>query len=114
MKTIGLMHILGEQTRILPSKETLIFALADQENTPQEIDATLAELATQTLIVYRQFKKAYRLYEGSDVDIEARLRDAPRPFRAGNGQRSRSRAARCDAAGCGPSAFVPHGNPAYL
>ena len=34
------------------------------------------DLEAGTLITYRHFKKAYRLYEGSDVDIEARLREA--------------------------------------
>lgn len=83
VKTIGLLHILGEQTRTLPSKEILLFALADNEHSPQKIEAMLADLTTQTLIVYRQFKKAYRLYEGSDVDIEARLRDARAHFARG-------------------------------
>jgi hypothetical protein len=83
IKTIGLMHILGEQTGILPSKEVLQFALADGEIMPQEIEAELDALKTATLIVYRQFRQAYRLYEGSDVDIEARLRDARAHFAQG-------------------------------
>ena len=83
VKTIGLLHILGEQTGILPSENALIFALADALIPEQAIRNVLEELKTATLIVYRQFKQAYRLYEGSDVDIEARLRDARAHFSQG-------------------------------
>src|SRR5207237_1223011 len=48
-----------------------------------QIEGLLDELKTATLIVYRQFKQAYRLYEGSDVDIDARLRDARAHFAQG-------------------------------
>ena len=83
VKTIGLLHILGEQTGILPSKEMLQFALSNSVVSDQEIETQLDGLKTATLITYRQFKRAYRLYEGSDVDIEARLRDARTHFAQG-------------------------------
>ncbi len=76
VKTIGLLHILGEQTRILPSREVLRFALGDSDADAEAIGDALDALQRATLITYRQFKKAYRLYEGSDIDIDARLRDA--------------------------------------
>lgn len=76
VKTIGILHILGEQTRILPSKEVLVFALADESVTRSTIEQAIDQLEASTVITFRQFRKAYRLYEGSDVDIEARLREA--------------------------------------
>ncbi len=80
VKTIGLLHILGEQTRILPSKKMLEFALIEPGITATQISEAIDALETATLITYRRFKKAYRLYEGSDVDIDARLRDAKPHF----------------------------------
>lgn len=80
VKTIGLLHILGEQTRILPSKKALEFALIESGITSAHISEAIDALETKTLITYRRFKKAYRLYEGSDVDIDARLRDAKPHF----------------------------------
>ena len=80
VKTIGLLHILGEQTRILPSKKILEFALADANITHEQTAQAVDALETATLITYRRFKKAYRLYEGSDVDIDARLRDVKPHF----------------------------------
>ncbi len=83
VKTIGLLHILGEQTRVLPSREVLHFALGDGADGAEAIGVALDTLQRATLITYRQFKKAYRLYEGSDIDIDARLRDARRQFTGG-------------------------------
>lgn len=76
VKTIGLLSILGDQVHVAPSRETLLFTLAGEGIRPEEVEAAISSLETATLITYRHFKKAYRLYEGSDVDIEARLREA--------------------------------------
>lgn len=76
VKTIGLLSILGEQAHVAPSPEALQFALAGQGVTRQEVETAINDLEAGTLITYRHFKKAYRLYEGSDVDIEARLKEA--------------------------------------
>lgn len=73
VKTIGLLHILGEQTRVLPSRPVLAFALGEDA---RAVDAALDALEGETLITFRQFKQAFRPYEGSDVDIEARRREA--------------------------------------
>ncbi len=76
VKTIGLLFILGDQTRVLPSQETLVFALSGDGVTPHDVEVALEALEAEALVTYRRFKKAYRLYEGSDVDIDARLREA--------------------------------------
>ncbi len=76
LKTIGFLHILGEQTHILPSKDVLVFALSDSGTSAEEVEAAIIALQSATLITYRQFKNAYRPYEGSDIDIDERLRDA--------------------------------------
>ena len=78
VKVIGLLSILGEQTGILPSRDVLIFALPQEDVAP-----AIEALETATLITYRQFKRAYRLYEGSDIDIDARLKEARVQFSHG-------------------------------
>lgn len=83
IKTIGLLQILGEQTRILPTKEVLRFALSGEGVSESDVDTAITALQTQTLITYRQFRNAYRLYEGSDIDIDARLREARTFFSQG-------------------------------
>ena len=74
IKTIGLLHALGDTARLPASREILRFACDDFP--PDEIDAALAQMQSATYINYRHFKKAYRPYEGSDIDIDARLREA--------------------------------------
>ena len=83
IKTIGLLQILGEQTRILPAKDILRFSLVGDGVSQEDVDAAIAALQTQTLITYRQFRKAYRLYEGSDIDVDVRLREARTFFSQG-------------------------------
>lgn len=84
LKTIGLLHILGEQTRMLPSREVLTLALGDHEVGPEQVEAAIARLEAATLITFRQFKNAYRPYEGSDIDVDARLREARSHFSQGS------------------------------
>jgi len=83
VKTIGLLHILGEQTRISPSKDVLRFALSEEAGADDAVDEAIAALESSTLITYRRFKGAYRLYEGSDIDVDARLREARSHFSQG-------------------------------
>jgi len=83
IKTIALLQILGEQTRILPTREILRFSLVEEGISQSDVDTAIAALQTQTLITYRQFRKAYRLYEGSDIDVDVRLREARTFFSQG-------------------------------
>ena len=74
-KIIGLLHVLGADTalRLPASAEVIAFAL---DAVPvAEVDAALAGLTRATLIMYRRYKNAFRPYEGSDLDVEERLRD---------------------------------------
>lgn len=73
VKTIGLLHLLGDAARLPASDKMLHFALDDYKK--DEIDAALSLLQSSTLITYRHYKQAFRPYEGSDIDVEARLRD---------------------------------------
>lgn len=74
LKTIGLLHMLGEQTRLMPGIDLLLFALSDASQ--KDVADAIDELERGTYIVHRKFRDAYRLYEGSDIDVTARLREA--------------------------------------
>ena len=90
VKTIGLLHILAEQTRISPTREVLRFAFAGGDVTAAEVDLAIDGLEMSTLITYRAFRKAYRPYAGSEIDVEERVREA-RASRAGLGKTNRGK-----------------------
>lgn len=85
IKTIGLLGVVGEDSpNLKASKALLRYALDDGPGTAQnEVDesvesfeSALATLEGRSIAIYRRYNDAYALWEGSDVDIEARLRDA--------------------------------------
>ena len=94
IKTIGLLGIVGEgSVNLKASKALLRYALNDDTETCQnEIDepvalnsdiigvesfeSALAMLEQRSIAIYRRYNDAYALWEGSDIDIEARLREA--------------------------------------
>ena len=49
-----------------------------QKNLPANLRTALATLKKRSIVIYRLYNKAYALWEGSDIDIEAKLREAER------------------------------------
>ena len=85
IKTIGLLSIVGEgSVNLKASKALLHYALNDgMEKFQNEVDesaesfeSALAMLEQRSIAIYRRYNDAYALWEGSDIDIEARLREA--------------------------------------
>ena len=85
IKTIGLLGIVGEASvNLKASKALLRYALDDSAETfPNEVnelvesvESTLAMLEGRSIVTYRRYNDAYALWAGSDIDIEARLREA--------------------------------------
>jgi hypothetical protein len=76
VKTVGLLHLLGETARLSPSKELIVFALEDKDTSAKDITEALDRLVRSTILTFRQFKNAYRPYEGSDIDVEEQLKEA--------------------------------------
>jgi hypothetical protein len=66
LKTIGLLTILGDQVGLRASSEIISEALSDAEG----VDKCLKRLCKQSRIVYRTFKDAYQIWEGSDLDLD--------------------------------------------
>ena len=94
IKTIGLLGIVGEvSVNLKASKHLLRYALNDGIETRQNkadepvalnpdtvgvesFERALAMLEQRSIVIYRRYNDACALWAGSDIDIEARLRDA--------------------------------------
>ena len=78
IKTIGLLGVVGEAIPNLKASEQLLrYALNDNTaDFAQEFEKALATLEKSSIVTYRSYNKAYVLWEGSDIDIEAKLREA--------------------------------------
>ena len=46
------------------------------EEPVESFESALAMLEGRSIVIYRRYNDAYALWEGSDIDIEAQLRDA--------------------------------------
>lgn len=73
VKTVGLMAAVGEIGALRPNAEVLAMCYG---LTSEEVNQVIDGLIRKSALVYRSFIDSYRLWEGSDVDIEARLVDA--------------------------------------
>ena len=66
LKAIGLLGMLGDQVGLRASEKTLAACIGDTAATGQ----SLKRLKTQSLIVFRQYRDAYQVWEGSDLDLD--------------------------------------------
>src|SRR5262249_323519 len=72
---IGLLQIIGPSSGLQASSGLLKVALKG-EATDREIEDAIESLSARSIIVYRRHTASHALWEGSDVDIEERLRSA--------------------------------------
>ena len=78
IKTIGLLGIVNEPIPNLKASDELLYYVLD-DNTEEfatEFKNALSTLKRRSIVIHRSYNNVYALWEGSDVDIEARLRDA--------------------------------------
>ena len=81
LKTVGLLGILADMGALQATPELLSVALSDEVES-QEVQATLERLQQKSLLVYRAYNQTYRIWEGSDIDMEAKLEEGRRLARA--------------------------------
>lgn len=77
LKTVGLLGVLGDMTGLHASAELVSVALTDTVD-DVEVLRTLQQLEHRSLIVYRRYNRTFRVWEGSDIDIEERLEEGRR------------------------------------
>ena len=71
VKTIGLFNIIGSQAGFKASKELLTLCFPKTV----DVDRLLTNLQSKSIINYRQFSSEYRIWEGSDFDLEVVLQE---------------------------------------
>ena len=78
IKAIGLLGITGEViTSLKASKMVLYYALDDNSKSfSKEFDFALTELENHSIITYRRYNDTFTIWEGSDINIETKLREA--------------------------------------
>lgn len=77
IKTIGLLGIVGEPIPNLKASEQLLrYALDSTQASNTEFQDALSTLKNRSIVIYRRFNDNFSLWEGSDIDIEERLREA--------------------------------------
>jgi len=77
IKTVGVLGVLAEGSHLRASPALVSFALADQPH-DADVATALQSLEARSLLVYRRFNGSYRVWEGSDIDITARVEEAQR------------------------------------
>ena len=86
IKTIGVLNIVGEAIPNLKASDPVLrYALDDRtEGFADEFETALGTLKERSIAIYRLYNEAYALWEGSDIDIEAKLREAERHIDTGD------------------------------
>jgi len=81
VKTIGILNALGTFCHLCATQSMISFAAADSVSS-SEIENGLRALTERSILTYRKFNGTYRIWEGSDVDIEERISEGRRRTRA--------------------------------
>ncbi|MCC6188633.1 MAG: hypothetical protein IT318_06335 [Anaerolineales bacterium] len=78
LKTIGLLNWLGELSHLKASAEAVCSALAAPDRPEAQLREASEALQRRSLVVHRRYNDALVVWQGSDVDVEARLDQARR------------------------------------
>lgn len=81
VKTVGMLNALGTFCHLSATKSMVSFGVAGATSSA-EVQARLEALAQKSVITYRRFNETYRIWEGSDVDVEERISEGHRRTRA--------------------------------
>ncbi|MBF0556463.1 MAG: hypothetical protein HQK96_18245 [Nitrospirae bacterium] len=75
LKTIGLLNLVDTST-LLATKDVLVLALSDQNNTIDEISSAIEKLENKKIIYYRGISGGYCLWPYTSVNLEKVYEDA--------------------------------------
>ena len=77
VKTVGLLGLLGDAAGLPASERVLQIALGDSSAASKKrISDSLERLRSASVLVFRRFKNSYQIWDGSDLDLEQRVRQA--------------------------------------
>lgn len=71
-KTIAMIDIFSGSSGLVASKELLLFLFPDKK----QLDKIIKDLEKASVILFKAYKGAYSVFEGSDFDIDAAFREA--------------------------------------
>ncbi len=74
VRTVALLNALSEICPLRATPQMIRSAVANTEPVEQELEF----LRQQSVVTYRRLDNSYRVWEGSDVDIEARINEGRR------------------------------------
>lgn len=74
LRAVALLSIAARWYNLRPSRDLLAYALGGRLS-KEQLEEAMAELTKASIIVHRRYNDTYALWEGSDVDVEAKLRD---------------------------------------
>lgn len=83
VKAIGVLNALGEFCHLNATEDVVSLAISDTPKPNTQLRAALESLKDASIVIFRKFNKAYRIWEGSDVDIEERIAEGERKIRQG-------------------------------
>ena len=75
LKTIGLLNIIGAQGGLKASEEVLALSVSGDTTRGGGIKKLTRSLVERSIVMFRRFSHEYRVWQGSDFDLEAALRD---------------------------------------
>ena len=77
VKTVGLLGLLGDAAGLPASERVLQIALGDESPASRKrVAESLERLRSASVLVFRRFKNSYQIWDGSDLDLEQRVRQA--------------------------------------
>ena len=81
VKTIGILSALGDFCHLRAEARMVSVAVADSADAPHDFRNGLQQLRERSILTFREFNQTYRLWEGSDVDIDDRVAEGRRSVR---------------------------------
>jgi len=73
IKTLTVLSVVQPGTKLVTNRAMLAFSL-DVKDSSKELKNALEQLITRKLIVFRKFSSEYKLWQGTDFDVEQAVR----------------------------------------
>jgi len=78
VKTIGVLNALGQFSHLSASAGMISCAVQDTVNPTKLLQEVLTDLEDASVLTHRSYNNSYRIWEGSDVDLEERIAEGKR------------------------------------
>lgn len=78
VKTVGVLNALGQFSHLSATSEMISLALYDATSPNDRLQEVMGDLREASVLTYRSYNRSYRIWEGSDVDIEERIAEGER------------------------------------